>query len=113
MCSVDVASYQCTRSGSNLISWTVRSTCGEDTARSFGPFSDVGTVFNVTRCNSLLSFGLTSITISSISSTLTIHGPFPLNGTRIACLEETTQLLVVSSKFVLYLEDINDKCAAN
>ena len=72
------------------------STCGGGTARSFGSFSEIGAVFNVTRCNSLLSFSLTSITSSSISSTLTIHRPLPLNGTRITCLDKTAQLFVIS-----------------
>ena len=73
------------------------STCGEDTGRSFGSHNDIGTVFNVTQCNSLLSFSLTSITNSSISSTLTIHRPLSLNGTTIIC-GETAQLLIIRGK---------------
>ena len=97
VCSSNVASYQCSSSDS-VITWTVMSTCGGDTGRSFGSFNEIGTMFNVTRCKSLLSFSLTSITNSSISSTLTIHRPLPLNGTRIMCLDNTAQLFVIASK---------------
>ena len=97
VCSSDVALYQCTSSGS-LITWTVISACGGGTGRSFGSYSKTGTMFNVTQCNSVLSFSLTSITISSISSTLTIHRPLSLNGTRIICLDETAQVFVIASK---------------
>ena len=73
-------------------------TCGGDTGTTFGLFSEIGTVLNLTRCNSVLIFSLTSITSSSISSTLTIHRPLPLNGTRIMCLDETAKLLILEGK---------------
>ena len=73
------------------------SKCGT-ASRSFNTLNQVGTSSNVRLCNSTLIITLTSITSSSISSTLTIDRPLLLNGTRITCVDETVQLLVVTSK---------------
>ena len=99
VCSSDVASYKCTRSGVTVIGWTVRSTCGtRSISRGFATPSPIGTTIHARLCNSTLIFSLTSTTSSSISSTLSIDRPLLLNGTRITCRDETVQLLVVTSK---------------
>ena len=99
VCSSDVASYQCTRSGETIISWAVMSTCGTNSiGRSFNYFNQIGATYNVRLCSSTLIFTLTSVTSSSSSSTLTIDRPLLLNGTRITCVDETVQLLAVNSK---------------
>ena len=82
------------------------STCGGDTGTSFGPFVEFKTMFNVTRCNSLFSFCLISITSSSIRSTLTIQRQLPLNGTKFTCLDETAILFVIASKMERYLKTL-------
>ena len=99
--SGDVATYQCTRSGS-LISWTITPTCGgtDTISRSYAYFNVIGLTNTVRLCNSNLIFNLTSITSSSISSTLTIDRPLPLSGTTITCADQTVQLMVLTSKLL-------------
>ena len=101
VCSSDVTSYQCTRSGGTTISWAIMSTCGTNSVgRSYNYFNQVGATYNVRLCSSTLIFSLTAITSSSISSTLTIDRPLLLNGTRITCVDETVQLIVVTNKLL-------------
>ena len=80
------------------------STCGTGSiSRGFNTLSRIGSSYGVRLCNTTLIFTLTSATSSSISSTLTIDRPLLLNGTRITCVDETVQLLVVTSKSISLL----------
>ena len=103
-CSEDDAIFHCIVHDDTVKGWQITSTCGSREYRtSFSSTRTVGHTSTATLCSTTLMFTVTSLTSSSISVTLTIHTPMPLNGTRITCSDQSQTLKLLPSELAVHL----------
>ena len=101
--------YRCTGGGGELLTWSISGALDDFEFQRF--VTPEGTVRREVISSAPVVFTVTEATASTISVTLTILDPVPLNGGRMECRRDVLQIVAAStSKYYLKgLTSVDDK----